>query len=84
MVVDWALILEWVLKAVAILMFCTIGFSYTTLYERKVLARMQVRWGPNRAGFRAILQPVADGIKLIYKTAILIFTRYKGMTRPKS
>ncbi len=71
MVVDWALILEWVLKAVAILMFCTIGFSYTTLYERKVLARMQVRWGPNRAGFRAILQPVADGIKLIFKEELI-------------
>lgn len=71
MVVDWAQILEWVLKAVAILMFCTIGFSYTTLYERKVLARMQVRWGPNRAGFRAILQPVADGIKLIFKEELI-------------
>jgi len=32
---------------------------------------MQVRWGPNRAGFRAILQPVADGIKLIFKEELI-------------
>ena len=71
MVVDFALILEWVLKSVAILLFCTAGFAYTTLYERKVLARMQVRWGPNRAGPFAILQPVADGIKLIFKEELI-------------
>jgi NADH-quinone oxidoreductase subunit H len=64
---DSGMVLEWTLKAVAILLFCTAGFAYTTLYERKVLARMQVRWGPNRAGPRASLQPVADGIKLIFK-----------------
>ena len=71
MVVDSAMILEWVLKAVAILLFCTGGFAYVTLYERKVLARMQVRWGPNRAGYRALLQPVADGIKLIFKEELI-------------
>lgn len=71
MVFDSAMILEWVLKAVAILLFCTGGFAYVTLYERKVLARMQVRWGPNRAGYRALLQPVADGIKLIFKEELI-------------
>lgn len=71
MVIDSALIIEWVLKAVAILLFCTGGFAYVTLYERKVLARMQVRWGPNRAGPRASLQPVADGIKLIFKEELI-------------
>ena len=68
---DTATIIEWVLKAIAILLFCTAGFSYTTLYERKVLARMQVRWGPNRAGPLALLQPVADGIKLIFKEELI-------------
>lgn len=68
---DNGMIIEWVLKAVAILLFCTTGFAYTTLYERKVLARMQVRWGPNRAGPWALLQPVADGIKLIFKEELI-------------
>jgi NADH-quinone oxidoreductase subunit H len=68
---DTGMIIEWVLKAVAILLFCTAGFAYTTLYERKVLARMQVRWGPNRAGPLALLQPVADGIKLIFKEELI-------------
>jgi NADH-quinone oxidoreductase subunit H len=68
---DSGMIVEWVLKAVAILLFCTAGFAYTTLYERKVLARMQVRWGPNRAGPLALLQPVADGVKLIFKEELI-------------
>ena len=43
------------------------GFAYLTYYERKVLARMQVRIGPNRAGPAGLLQPVADAVKLIFK-----------------
>lgn len=64
---DGSLILEWVLKTVFILLFMTAGFAYVTWYERRVLARMQVRIGPNRAGKFGLLQPVADGIKLIFK-----------------
>lgn len=61
------MIWEWVIKAVILVLALTGGFAYTTLYERKVLARMQVRVGPNRAGWKGILQPVADGLKLIFK-----------------
>jgi len=61
------MILEWVIKSVIILAVLTGGFAYTTLYERRVLARMQVRIGPNRAGPFGILQPVADGLKLLFK-----------------
>ena len=68
---DGALILEWVLKSVFILLFMTAGFAYVTLFERRVLARMQVRIGPNRAGPGGILQPVADGIKLIFKEELI-------------
>jgi len=62
-----ALIWEYIIKSLVIILFLTAGFAYTTLYERKVLARMQVRVGPNRAGPFGFLQPVADGIKLIFK-----------------
>lgn len=68
---DTGMVIEWVVKSIAILLFCTGGFAYVTLYERKVLARMQVRWGPNRAGPKALLQPVADGIKLIFKEELI-------------
>jgi NADH-quinone oxidoreductase subunit H len=68
---DSAVILEWVIKAVLVLLTMTGGFAYVTLYERKVLARMQVRVGPNRAGPWGFLQPVADGIKLIFKEELI-------------
>jgi NADH-quinone oxidoreductase subunit H len=68
---DAALIGEWVVKSIIILLSMTGGFAYTTLYERKVLARMQTRIGPNRAGPFGSLQPVADGIKLIFKEELI-------------
>jgi NADH-quinone oxidoreductase subunit H len=48
-----------------------VGFAYLTLFERRVLARIQVRIGPNRAGPWGLLQPVADGIKLIFKEELI-------------
>ncbi|MEP7285776.1 MAG: NADH-quinone oxidoreductase subunit NuoH [Chloroflexota bacterium] len=43
------------------------GFAYVTLLERKVLSFLQQRIGPNRAGPGGFLQPLADGLKLIFK-----------------
>ena len=68
---DIALIIEWVIKSVVILVICIGGFAYLTLFERRVLARMQIRIGPNRAGPWGILQPVADGIKLIFNEELI-------------
>jgi NADH-quinone oxidoreductase subunit H len=65
-----ALVIEWVVKSLIIILGMTLGFAYVTLYERKVLARMQVRVGPNRAGPGGILQPIADALKLIMKEEI--------------
>lgn len=47
------------------------GFAYTTLLERRFIAFFQQRIGPNRVGPLGFLQPLADGIKLIFKEDII-------------
>jgi len=64
---DWWLVLEWLIKSVVLVLVLLGGFAYLTLFERRVLAFMQVRIGPNRAGWQGILQPIADAVKLIFK-----------------
>ena len=66
-----ALIWEWIIKSVIVLLVMTAGFAYVTWYERKVLARMQARIGPNRAGWAGLLQPIADAFKLIFKEELV-------------
>jgi NADH-quinone oxidoreductase subunit H len=74
---DWAVILEWLVKSVILLAILVTGFAYTTLLERRLLARIQVRVGPNRAGPFGFLQPAADGIKLIFKEELIPSSAFK-------
>jgi len=74
---DTALIIEWIVKAVILIAALLFGFMYLTLYERKALARIQVRIGPNRAGPRGFFQPMADGLKLIFKEELIPANSYK-------
>jgi NADH-quinone oxidoreductase subunit H len=55
------------IKAFVIINLLLLTFAYMTLVERKVIGRMQRRYGPNRAGPFGILQPIADLVKLIRK-----------------
>jgi NADH-quinone oxidoreductase subunit H len=57
------------IKAVVIINLIMGVFAYMTLIERKVMGRMQLRYGPNRAGPYGLLQPIADLVKLIRKEA---------------
>jgi NADH-quinone oxidoreductase subunit H len=58
-------------KIMAIVLPIMGGVAYYTLAERKVLGFMQVRPGPNRVGYWGLLQPIADGIKLLLKEFII-------------
>jgi NADH-quinone oxidoreductase subunit H len=66
----------------ALLLFVVItGFAYTTLLERKFIAFFQQRVGPNRVGPGGLLQPAADGLKLIFKEDIEPAEAYKWVYR---
>jgi NADH-quinone oxidoreductase subunit H len=67
MLSDWTLWLEWFIKALVVIFALLTGFAYLTWYERRALARIQSRIGPNRAGPFGLLQPIADAVKLIFK-----------------
>jgi NADH-quinone oxidoreductase subunit H len=65
--VDLTALLLAFLKTVVVLVALLTLCAYTTLLERKLVARFQTRIGPNRAGPRGVLQPLADLVKLIFK-----------------
>jgi NADH-quinone oxidoreductase subunit H len=74
---DWTFWLEWVIKGLVLCLILLVGFAYLTWYERRALARMQVRVGPNRAGYQGLLQPIADAVKLIFKEELTPSRVYK-------
>ena len=56
---------------VAIVVPLMLAVAYLTLWERKFIGWVQIRIGPNRVGPLGLLQPIADGIKLLMKEIIL-------------
>jgi NADH-quinone oxidoreductase subunit H len=64
----WWLVL---IKVVAVFAFLMVMTIFAIWYERRVVGRMQVRPGPNRNGPFGLLQPLADGLKLIFKEEII-------------
>jgi len=67
------------IKAFVIVNLLLLTFAYMTLVERKLIGRMQLRYGPNRAGPRGILQPIADLVKLIRKEAFYPATAIEAL-----
>lgn len=64
-------IIEALAKAIVVITFMMLYFMYVTWGERKILGRMQLRYGPNRAGWFGLLQPIADGIKALMKEDVI-------------
>jgi NADH-quinone oxidoreductase subunit H len=60
-----------ILKVVVVLVITLMSVAYTVLLERKVLGRIQNRWGPSRTGPFGLMQPMADGIKLFLKEDLM-------------
>jgi NADH-quinone oxidoreductase subunit H len=56
-----------------------LAVAYLTLWERKLIGWIQIRIGPNRVGPRGLLQPIADGVKLLLKEIILPTRANKGL-----
>ena len=69
---DWiSLFLVPAVKGVALVIALLTGFAYLSYVERKLVARFQVRYGPNRAGPFGLLQPIADALKMVFKEEII-------------
>ena len=68
---DWlAVLITLVIQAVVVVLPIMLAVAYLTYAERKVIAWMQVRMGPNRVGPYGLLQPIADAVKLIFKEIV--------------
>src|SRR5205085_6176727 len=64
---------------VAIVVPLFLCVAYLTLWERKLIGWIQIRIGPNRVGPFGLLQPVADGIKLLMKEIIFPANANRGL-----
>ncbi len=66
-----SIVIEAFIKSALMVFVLATAFAYLTLAERKIAAFIQVRKGPNRVGPWGLLQPAADGIKLLFKEEIV-------------
>lgn len=65
-------------KVLALVFLLLTGVAYLVWFERKVLAHIQSRWGPYRVGPHGLLQPLADGLKFLFKEEV----RQPNVTSP--
>lgn len=69
---DWiATLLVPTLKSLLLIVVLLTGFAYLSYVERKLVARFQVRYGPNQAGPLGLFQPLADALKMMFKEEII-------------
>lgn len=68
-----------ILKAILLFLPLLVSVAILTLYERKIMASIQRRRGPNKIGISGILQAFSDGLKLLLKESIIPFRASKGL-----
>jgi len=69
---DWLnLVIFPLIRSIILIFVLLTSFAYLTWYERKLLARFQIRYGPNRAGIYGLLQPLADALKAFFKEEVI-------------
>lgn len=66
------------IKVFAVVFLLLTGVAYMVWFERKVMAHIQSRWGPYRVGPHGLLQPLADGLKFLFKEEV----RQPNVTSP--
>jgi NADH-quinone oxidoreductase subunit H len=66
-----ALIVATIIKGAILIVVLLTAFAYMTLIERRVVAKIQGRLGPNRAGPMGLFQPLADALKMAFKEQIV-------------
>ncbi len=67
----WMFVVLSVVKVAVVLVIFLTAVAYTVLLERKLVGRIQNRWGPTRVGPFGLLQPLVDGLKLFLKEDII-------------
>jgi NADH-quinone oxidoreductase subunit H len=70
----WSLV-----KVVVVTVVLLVGVAYTVLLERKLVGRIQNRWGPNRVGPFGLLQPLVDGAKSFLKEDLIPTAVYRPL-----
>ena len=75
----WIFLLLSVLKVIIVTVILLTSVAYTVLLERKLVGRIQNRWGPSRVGPFGLLQPLADGLKLFLKEDLMPTSVYRPL-----
>ncbi|WP_263351860.1 NADH-quinone oxidoreductase subunit NuoH [Acidicapsa acidisoli] len=79
MSIFWVFLLLSILKVVVVLAIFLGAVAYTVLLERKLVGRIQNRWGPSRVGPFGLWQPMMDGLKLFLKEDMIPAGVYKPL-----
>src|SRR5271154_3552644 len=75
----WIFLLLTVVKVAVVTVILLMAVAYTVLLERKLVGRIQNRWGPSRVGPFGLLQPLVDGLKNFLKEDLIPTAVYRPL-----